>query len=168
MVSDGLSKTALMSERLMGRNVSGDNILRLDKRLVYWKLSSPVPRTPYGPQSVIDMAKACDEAPTSSTANLHFSGASAENTFSGIYWSQWDYHERKWYNHVGRPNALFCSDAVDTSLSWGQMPPTSNHGGGVHLMLGDGSIQFVGDSVDQMVWLATSTLEGGESEGAAF
>ena len=42
------------------------------------------------------------------------------------------------------------------------MPPSSWHPGGVNLLLGDGSVRFVKDSVDVATWRALGTIRGGE------
>jgi prepilin-type processing-associated H-X9-DG protein len=40
-----------------------------------------------------------------------------------------------------------------------QSPPTSNHTGGVNLLLGDGSVHFVKNSVALNVWRALGTRQ---------
>ena len=42
------------------------------------------------------------------------------------------------------------------------MPPSSRHPGGVNLLLGDGSVRFIKDSIDRQVWRALGTIAGGE------
>jgi prepilin-type processing-associated H-X9-DG protein len=42
------------------------------------------------------------------------------------------------------------------------MPPSSNHPGGVNLLLGDGSVKFIKDSVSLQTWRALGTRNGGE------
>ena len=43
-----------------------------------------------------------------------------------------------------------------------QLPPSSYHPGGVNLMLGDGSVRFIKETVALSVWRALSTRNGGE------
>jgi prepilin-type processing-associated H-X9-DG protein len=43
-----------------------------------------------------------------------------------------------------------------------QSPPTSNHSGGVNLLLGDGSVRFIKNSVALSVWRALGTRNGNE------
>lgn len=75
------------------------------------------------------------------------------------------------YNHVGSPNSMNCQDAAgDASFiamagqigPSGSTPPTSNHPGGVHLGMADGSVRFVRDSVAPNVWWAIGTRYGRE------
>ena len=75
------------------------------------------------------------------------------------------------YNHVSGPNSRSCA-----SMSGGmvmppdgpmvnmavQLPPTSYHPGGVNLLLGDGSVRFVKDTIALAAWRALSTRDGGE------
>ncbi len=43
-----------------------------------------------------------------------------------------------------------------------QIPPSSQHPGGVNLLLGDGSVRFMKNSIALSVWRALSTRNGGE------
>jgi prepilin-type processing-associated H-X9-DG protein len=45
------------------------------------------------------------------------------------------------------------------------VPPTSNHTGGVNVLLGDGSVRFVTDGVDLATWRALGTSGLGEVVG---
>jgi hypothetical protein len=40
--------------------------------------------------------------------------------------------------------------------------PRSQHAGGVYVLLGDGSVRFVKDSIDPRIWIASQSIEGGE------
>jgi prepilin-type processing-associated H-X9-DG protein len=39
------------------------------------------------------------------------------------------------------------------------------HTGGVHVLMGDGAVRFVNDSVDYNTWLAVGTRNGAETPG---
>ena len=63
------------------------------------------------------------------------------------------------YHHFRTPNAveLDCYSrfaAIKTARSF--------HAGGVNLLLGDGSVRFVGETVDRDTWRALATRNGGE------
>jgi prepilin-type processing-associated H-X9-DG protein len=75
------------------------------------------------------------------------------------------------YNHHYPPNNLRpdCMGALRgggpqfefTPFGW--RTARSLHPGGVNLLLADGSVQFVTDTVDVAIWNALSTRKGGES-----
>jgi len=72
------------------------------------------------------------------------------------------------YNHVSPPNTLACtSSQTGAGNTWGQdyygmAPPTSNHPGGVNMVMADGSVKFVKDTVNTTTWWAIGTRNGGE------
>jgi prepilin-type N-terminal cleavage/methylation domain-containing protein/prepilin-type processing-associated H-X9-DG protein len=75
------------------------------------------------------------------------------------------------YNHYQTPNdtqfkfngcRFGCRDdcGMDSSFT---MPATSAHSGGVNVLMGDGSVRFVKDSIDRMTWWALGTKNRGET-----
>jgi len=44
----------------------------------------------------------------------------------------------------------------------------SRHAGGVNLVLGDGSVRFVSDTIDVTIWRALSTAKGGEATSGDY
>ena len=78
------------------------------------------------------------------------------------------------YNHVGPPNAVSCSGMQGMMMSGKtamvnlsfQSPPSSSHSGGVNVLMGDGSVRFVKDSVALAAWRALATRNGGEVLGS--
>jgi prepilin-type N-terminal cleavage/methylation domain-containing protein/prepilin-type processing-associated H-X9-DG protein len=77
------------------------------------------------------------------------------------------------YNHVSTPNTFSCA-SMSSGMMMGSManmavdlPPSSYHPGGVNILLGDGSVRFIKDSVALSVWRALSTRNGGEIVGAS-
>jgi prepilin-type N-terminal cleavage/methylation domain-containing protein/prepilin-type processing-associated H-X9-DG protein len=75
------------------------------------------------------------------------------------------------YNHVAPPNSRSCagmmgsmamndsSAMVDMSI---QLPASSDHPGGVNLLMGDGSVRFAKETTSLPVWRGLSTRNGGE------
>jgi prepilin-type processing-associated H-X9-DG protein len=43
----------------------------------------------------------------------------------------------------------------------------SNHGGGANVLLMDGTVKFVDDSIDQEIWWGVGSIYGGETKGKA-
>jgi prepilin-type N-terminal cleavage/methylation domain-containing protein/prepilin-type processing-associated H-X9-DG protein len=85
------------------------------------------------------------------------------------------------YRHVLGPNKLSCYAAFDPidhiyGPSAGQggynekmlFPPTSEHPGGVNMLLLDGSVHFAGDSIDETLFRAYGTRAGGEATTSGF
>jgi prepilin-type N-terminal cleavage/methylation domain-containing protein len=75
------------------------------------------------------------------------------------------------YNHIVTPNRPTCVNYGQTTVSgqsWGSYPrwvrpPTSRHSAGVNLLLCDGTVHFISDTVDETVWQALGTRAGQES-----
>ena len=61
--------------------------------------------------------------------------------------------------HVTTPNTRSCGFFI---VNRAVMPPSSYHPGGVNLLLGDGSVKFIKNSVDLQTWRALGTRNGGE------
>src|SRR5437868_15259605 len=64
------------------------------------------------------------------------------------------------YNHVSTPNTHSCAGlgfpGTMANMAM-QVPPSSNHPGGVMALMGDGSCRFVNDNIDLLVWRAPGT-----------
>jgi prepilin-type processing-associated H-X9-DG protein len=75
------------------------------------------------------------------------------------------------YNHVSPPNTLYCGGAgfpggmENMSMD---SPPSSNHTGGVNVLLCDGSVHLVTDSISVLTWQALGTRNGGDLVGSDF
>jgi len=73
-----------------------------------------------------------------------------------------------WYSHVSTPNPDFfdCSFHEPFPLLFvaeGVFPARSYHRGGVNLLLMDGAVRFVSDSVSEGTWRAIASRAGGET-----
>ncbi|HEY2155946.1 MAG TPA: H-X9-DG-CTERM domain-containing protein, partial [Isosphaeraceae bacterium] len=65
--------------------------------------------------------------------------------------------------HVTGPDTRSCGFFAALRAS---MPPSSRHPGGVNLLMGDGSVKFVKDTINLPAWRALGTRAGGEIVGA--
>ena len=97
-------------------------------------------------------------APGTPAAVYSTSGAISQ----GAYW--FDGHaETGLYNHVMPPNTWGCDDADN---SWvndaAASTASSHHSGGVNLLMGDGSVRFIKQSISNTTWWALGTRNGGE------
>ena len=142
---DGLSFTAGVSERIKG---DGDA-----------QKYTPAPDVwyaqPLGSDPTLEQLRILCAAPT--VANpTHYSNAGSSWFHAGFFWT--------WYNHGLTPNH---STPDCTTANWaGALPglfsARSSHTGGVNLMMMDGSVRFVHDSIDLTTWQALATRDGSE------
>ena len=149
---DGLSHTALFSERLVG---DGDP-------------QSYTPWTDYfyfgaGDISTADEAvQACGSLSQSNPPHASYAGWTW--LFGG--WNS------TWYNHILTPNSPIpdCSAGGDQMAGGGHgaYAARSFHRGGVNAAFADGACRFVSDHIDLSVWRALSTRAGGEPIGDAL
>ena len=141
--TDGLSQTALFSEKIVGFHES-----------LPGRRSSNMYEGGLG-------------VPDSAEASRRECAAHANPTFfrsaTGLTWFVGSLAQTT-YNHTHRPN----DEAPDCFLGLslpvgGHFAPRSFHPGGVNLGMADGSVRFVRDSIVRATWVALGSRNGGES-----
>jgi prepilin-type N-terminal cleavage/methylation domain-containing protein len=162
-VSDGSSHTAAMSESLLGEDTQLDAMSGF---------AGATPERNYkftlGFSAVADLT----DARCNSNKNYNSSMGNG-NDPRGFAWCSGEYRCAS-YNHYYPPNAAnfdcITSVTVDPTLppqklysAYGWRTARSAHPGGVNLLLADGSLQFVGATIDFDVWRALSTIAGAET-----
>lgn len=136
-VIDGTSNTAAFSERLLA---DGNNSIVSPLADVFFS-----PAAPTTPDEAVSMCNAVDITDLANQFPL----------FMGAPWL----HGQHTYLHVNVPNSRSCGFFTVLRAN---MPPSSRHVGGVHVQLCDGSVRFVSENVDRVVWRAVGTRNGGE------
>jgi prepilin-type N-terminal cleavage/methylation domain-containing protein len=142
-VTDGLSNTAFVSERLIGTTEGTDNL-----------------RDPLVTSSVEHMNLASDCV----TANQSGSTTSGQSPRpSGAFWLSGDWLHSSYY-HFFPPNAAWrdCSGHY-AYVGLALISARSHHPSGVHVGFGDGRCVVVRNSVDLVVWRAMATRNGHEA-----
>jgi prepilin-type N-terminal cleavage/methylation domain-containing protein/prepilin-type processing-associated H-X9-DG protein len=81
-------------------------------------------------------------------------------TMAGFTWFYGDF-ECTAYNHAQSPNGRI-PDAITAGVWEGIVTARSYHPGGVNSLMGDGSVRFVKESIDQKVWRGLGTRNGDE------
>ncbi len=156
-VTDGLSQTAAMCERLVRHDAGGvpsQADLEQEQRRSFWWT-----QTRYeAPGEEALAVQQCRHHRT--TVYPQFFGLSAIN-----YFMPWG------YDHMLPPNHPACYNGpedfgIETDLAL--IPASSLHPGGVHTMLGDGSVHFVSETIDEKVWQALGTRNGHEAVALPF
>lgn len=138
-ILDGTSHTAAFSERIIGDGSNG--------------ISSPesdMYRSSLNPSTQDEARQFCNAVDTSDLANQF-------PQFMGAPWI----HGKNSYQHISEPNALSCGFQPARKAT---TTATSRHKGGVFVLMCDGSVQFVTDSIDLQVWRSAGTRNGSEEE----
>ena len=139
-ITDGTTNTAAFSERVLA---DGNNGVVSPIADVFFS-----PAFPTSPDDAIAQCNAVD------ITNL----ANQFPLFMGAPWIDGQHT----YLHVNVPNSRSCGFFVALRAT---MPPSSYHSGGVHLLLADGSVRFVSNSINLAIWRAVGTRNGGEVVG---
>jgi len=145
-ITDGTSKTALMSESVLGDP----------------KQSEHDPQTEYK----FAFAAPVTESLCSATPQWNVSDP------RGFAWSSGEYRCAL-YNHYYTPNStspdcigVLMSGGLDARFSaYGWRAARSRHPGGVNVLTADGSLRFVDDEISRVVWREMATISGGERTG---
>jgi prepilin-type N-terminal cleavage/methylation domain-containing protein/prepilin-type processing-associated H-X9-DG protein len=138
-VLDGTSATAAFSEWVKG--TSGQNAL--GRNLVYSV-------TQYTNGGLAADFAACNAA------------AAPLWDFKGEYWTLQDTGRGGPYYHVMPPNSRACATAMPFGAADSFIGPSALHPGGTNVLLLDGSVRFIKDSVSLPVWNALGSRAGGE------
>jgi prepilin-type N-terminal cleavage/methylation domain-containing protein/prepilin-type processing-associated H-X9-DG protein len=142
-VIDGLSHTAAFSERLRGSGLDTD----LSPERDVW------PMPPY--------AQSADELLTGCMITAR-PGARPTFSRSGDWWF-WLGRDRTLYTHTQEPNGK-TPDCLFIGMTppYGMSTARSWHYNGVNVLMGDGSLRFVLETIDLSIWRGLGTRNGGE------
>ncbi|HVJ79716.1 MAG TPA: DUF1559 domain-containing protein [Planctomycetia bacterium] len=161
-VSDGLSKTIFYSERVRGAGFTRPYILPGD---VYqaWAPTFPGGVQAFGIMLQTDadalIQNCAAYAPTRVNMSQQF-GHAGRMWFLGM-------NTYSMFNTILTPNNPVPDCMVGTCGEFdcaGLYSAQSRHPGGVNVALGDGSVQFVTDSISQRLWWGMGTRNGSESQ----
>jgi prepilin-type N-terminal cleavage/methylation domain-containing protein/prepilin-type processing-associated H-X9-DG protein len=142
-VTDGLSNTALLSERLIQAENGGDTIASVGANQIQIVLGN----------AVIEGSAANPTLCRAATLGQFYVAGTQVHRRSG---SRWRDGQPVWvgFNTVLPPNGPSCthpnsgSTAGVTDHENSLLPPSSRHPGGVQVAFADGSVTFISDSID--------------------
>jgi prepilin-type N-terminal cleavage/methylation domain-containing protein len=141
-VSDGTSNTAAFSESLIGNG------------------QVPTTTPPPNPKlAILEVAGGNDPTPADCE--------SGNGTWAANRGAQWinGHFGHTLYNHYYPPNVVGKWDCGNRSHNKGLTAARSNHTGGVNLLLTDGSVRFVNNSINLATWRSLATRASGEVLG---
>jgi len=147
-ITDGLSHTIAFSETTLGPGRPGPD---------GFVVSTP----PANPEDVWAVLFPWE---TSTLSDAACASARSFGVTRGNTWASAS-HLSGFFNAYLPPNSDRSDCIVHFRFSPGWVAARSRHAGGVNVALADGSVRFVGDSVDLTVWRALSTRSGGEVVG---
>ncbi len=145
-VKDGLSQTAMFSEHVKG---SWDDTV-IDPLSDLYNLQ--------GVWTESQFSDACGGLTPQSAGAYQYDVESGQTWLAGnMNWTR--------YNHVRTPNRTNCKNG----FTWDGviLNPSSWHGQGVNVLMGDGAVRFVNENINTEVWQALGTISGGESDTGA-
>jgi prepilin-type N-terminal cleavage/methylation domain-containing protein/prepilin-type processing-associated H-X9-DG protein len=158
-ITDGLSNTAMFCEKVKGISSSfnGYDASRPTSAVMSVPLTAGTGGMPQ-PYYLLCVA----QSPYNPNGNFATSGSISE----GEYW--WDGHyENGVYNHIMTPNKWSCDDANNSGINDAGAPDASSkHAGGVNMLMCDGSVRFIKDTVSTSSWWAIGTRAGNETVSA--
>jgi prepilin-type N-terminal cleavage/methylation domain-containing protein/prepilin-type processing-associated H-X9-DG protein len=147
-ITDGMSNTAFFSEKIRGTDTN-DGDARSDSLI----MSGAITPTPTG----IDATYAAC-LPMNPHTSLRLTRR------QGMSWVMGEMCCTA-YNHVSTPNTKTCAGTGYPGTMANmpmQVPPSSQHPGGVNVLMGDGGVRFIKTSVALQTWRALGTRAGGE------
>jgi hypothetical protein len=83
----------------------------------------------------------------------------------GRFWAAGRVYWAPYHTTLIGPNAGPSCDVDDSTTDIDIREPSSHHAGGVHVLLGDGAVRFVNESLNQAVWIALGSTNGKDTVG---
>lgn len=139
-VTDGLSNTVCMSETINGSGAADTTTLPVGNE---WKRAYRV----YNGTITTPLTDSVCDAITTYRFNRGYAWVDG-GAVNGMY------------NHYYAPNSKSADCLGRTSPGW--KAARSYHTGGVQCLMGDGSVRFVGETIDLTIWRGAATRSGGE------
>lgn len=144
MVSDGLSNTAMFSERCKGTwdHADFDHLADIYDIAGIWNEET--------------FTEYCLSLSPEIAAAYH------QNVDAGQNWLEGNFNWTR-YNHLVPPNRVSCKNG----FTWDGvgMAASSRHRGGVNVLFGDGRVKFMSEAIDRTTWKHLGTIQGGEVLG---
>jgi prepilin-type N-terminal cleavage/methylation domain-containing protein/prepilin-type processing-associated H-X9-DG protein len=167
---DGTSNTVFFAERLKGSGLTSGGTKADHIYLSSGAFSASSPNIPVDPGVVGSLFDTCKSRVPLATDFFTGNGRWPQGSDYCDGWG-FSWYISTLYNHVATPNWQGWDCGVGTSLSdvpfdHGIVSARSYHPGGVNVLLGDGSVKFIKDSVALPTWRALGTRAGGEAISA--
>jgi prepilin-type N-terminal cleavage/methylation domain-containing protein/prepilin-type processing-associated H-X9-DG protein len=158
-VTDGLSKTILLSEVLTGDGNS--SVFTFPRDMLNSVSTSAITTPVMPPQSQVDAVGA------SAKAAMDGGAASGHRSNVADFWHYNSFNNTT-YNTVAPPNWTYPTSTSASSAAWliggnGIFPARSAHAGGVTAAMADGSVRFIGDTVNFTIYQQLGSRNDGST-----
>jgi prepilin-type N-terminal cleavage/methylation domain-containing protein len=155
-ITDGSSNTVVMAESLLGNGVDSTNATPDDHRRQMARYAG----------GGLGAAGAGFTGAPGHNPDLAVAAAAANGTprwdgRRGQAWI-WSHGHNNTMNTYASPNSRH-PDIHRNGIGW--FAARSMHVGGAHVLLGDGSVRFVSENIDTLLWRGLGTRQGGEVIG---
>jgi prepilin-type N-terminal cleavage/methylation domain-containing protein/prepilin-type processing-associated H-X9-DG protein len=150
-VKDGTSSTAIFSEFIRGKRLARQSGLSE----IYNDSSDAASGTHALGPAVNSLMSNCTAASEG--------GAVSAVTTKGADWMDQTVGGGGGYTHIQTPNKTACEFSGGLNAYEGIVGPSSHHPGGVNVVMLDGSVKFIKDSITPATWHAIGTHRGGET-----
>lgn len=140
---DGLSNTIAIGEIMTG-------LTDQDNRTTGTSAPSKASGGKSSAQSVADNPRQCEELGFVDASRPNFWDMTLVTTYApvsqrGFRWAAFHTLQTQ-FNTMRAPNSALC--LVGSSDTYGVAPPSSRHLGGVHVVMADGAVKFITDSIE--------------------
>lgn len=148
-ITDGTSHTAAVAERLFQRANDLQGVRSARESLKSYHVTA-------NSRTLSAMRGRCDAGSTHADP--------VASTFVGRAWISGWAPTAPTYMHLNTPNTHHCHFEKLSNNGDFAVTPSSNHPGGVNLVLADGHVKFISDNIEPPLWWALGSRDGEESE----
>jgi prepilin-type N-terminal cleavage/methylation domain-containing protein/prepilin-type processing-associated H-X9-DG protein len=160
-ISDGLSNTAAMSERVRGvaNSYANNSTTQFFDGLIPTSTPALI-ATPAAANETSQPQVVYQTCLSTSVTAANFPGSAYSNWASGMFWLGAGETGGPQYTHGMPPNAQSCG--YGSTTAGGMITASSRHPGIVNVLMADGSVRAIKSTVNIIVWWALGTRAGGE------
>lgn len=162
-LTDGVSNTIMASEVKIGNNTNKkDDTFRVHTAGALTSVNTGNSRRFDNSQANIDRILAYYQACKAQLATVGNNGASDE---IGRFWASGRSGWGPWFNTLMTPNKGPHCDADGSITTIDLKTASSYHPGGVHVLMADGTVHFINETIDHALWVGAGSIDGADKDG---